>query len=89
MRGLEILNDKENNLPTKNNKIFIARVREFPYEQVIKEINELLEAANSLDDLQTVSMMKVMVPEYKSKNSIFEQLDNISKGQAEPVEEQE
>ena len=85
----EILNDKENTLPTKNNKIFIAKVREFPYDEVIKETEELMEAANSLDDLLTVKKMKEMVPEYKSKNSIYEQLDIISEGARKPVEEQE
>lgn len=85
----EILNDKENTLPTKNGKIFIAKVREFPYDKVIKETEELLEAANSLDDVQTVRKMKEMVPEFKSKNSIYEQLDTISEGKAEPADEYE
>ncbi len=73
----EILNDKENSLPTKNKKIFIAQVREFPYDQVAENLKELVEAANMTDSLRTVKKMKEIVPEYKSQNSIYQQLDNI------------
>ncbi len=73
----ELLNTKENTLPTTNKKIFLAKVREFPYADVDKDVEELIEMASRVDIISTVRKMKKMVPEYKSKNSVFEQLDKM------------
>ena len=71
----ELLNQKELTLPTSNSKIMIARVREFDYEQVSQQINELIDTSRYDKPFTTVKLMKQLVPEYISKNSIYEQLD--------------
>ena len=71
----EVLNDQENTKPTFHEKIRIAEVREYDYDQVSKDIDELVEIAKRYDDMATVAKMKAIVPEYKSNNSIYEKLD--------------
>ena len=71
----ELLNQKELTLPTSNNKIMIARVREFDYEQVQKQVNELIETSQLDKPFTTVTLMKKLVPEFISRNSVYEQLD--------------
>ena len=53
----------------------IARVREFDYDQVEKQVNELIETSQLDKTFTTVTLMKKIVPEFISKNSIYEQLD--------------
>jgi FlaA1/EpsC-like NDP-sugar epimerase len=72
----EVLNDKEQTLPTSNKKIKIAKVREYPYEEALQEEQELLEISKSYDDMAVVKKMKEIVPEYKSQQSKYEVLDN-------------
>ena len=71
----KLLNQKELTLPTSNNKIMIARVREFDYEQVQKQVNELIETSQLDKPFTTVTLMKKLVPEFISRNSVYEQLD--------------
>ena len=72
----EMLNDKEKTKPTFHEKIRIAKVREYDYEQVAKDIDELIEISKQYDDIATVRKMKEIVPEYKSENSPkYEKLD--------------
>ena len=71
----EVLNENEGTKPTFHEKIRIAQVREYDYDQVSKEIDELIEISKQFDDMATVRKMKQIVPEYKSNNSIYEQLD--------------
>lgn len=71
----ELLNQKELTLPTSNSKIMIARVREFDYNEVSQRIDLLIETSHQDKSFTTVKMMKELVPEYISKNSIYEQLD--------------
>ena len=71
----EVLNELEGTKPTFHEKIRIAEVREYDYEQVSKDIDELIEISKHYDNMETVRKMKAMVPEYKSNNSIYEQLD--------------
>lgn len=70
----ELLADKENNLPTYHNRILIAKVQSRDVEAVETEIEELIQLVNS-DNMTIVEKMKKIVPEFKSKNSIFEKLD--------------
>ena len=72
----EVLNAKENTKPTFHKKIRIAEVREYDYEEVSCQINELIELSKQYDDMATVKKMKEIVPEYKSNNSKYEKLDN-------------
>lgn len=71
----EMLNEKENTKPSFHEKIRIAQVREYDYKQVSKDIDELIRLSGQFDDLATVKKMKEIVPEYRSNNSIYEELD--------------
>ena len=71
----EVLNDQEGTKPTFHEKIRIAQVREYDYEAVSRDIDDLVEISKQFDDMATVRKMKEIVPEYKSNNSKFEQLD--------------
>ncbi|MGN1239519.1 MAG: polysaccharide biosynthesis protein, partial [Paludibacteraceae bacterium] len=71
----ELLNQKETTLPTTNEKIMIARVREFPFTEVSEKIDTLIDLAHQDKPFLTVQQMKDIVPEFISKNSIYEQLD--------------
>ena len=72
----EVLNEKENTKPTFHNKIRIAIVREYDYQEVCDAINQLIEIAKGYEDMVTVKKMKEIVPEFKSNNSKYEVLDN-------------
>ena len=71
----EVLNDQENTKPSFHEKIRIAEVREYDYDTVSKDIDELIAIARQFDDMATVKKMKDIVPEYKSNNSEYEVLD--------------
>lgn len=71
----EVLNELEGTKPTFHEKIRIAEVREYDYDEVCRDINNLVEIAKRYDDMKTVQKMKEIVPEYKSNNSVYEQLD--------------
>ena len=71
----EVLNELEGTKPTFHQKIRIAQVREYDYEKVCQDIDELVEISKQYDNMATVKKMKEMVPEYKSKNSEYEVLD--------------
>ena len=71
----EVLNDKESTKPSFNNKIRIAKVREYDYSEVCRKIDSLIETSKLYDDMATVKKMKEIVPEFKSNNSIYEVLD--------------
>ena len=72
----EVLNDLEGTKPTFHDKIRIAEVRQYDYEEVNQEILDLIEISKQYDDMATVKKMKEIVPEYKSNNSKYEQLDS-------------
>lgn len=72
----ELLATKENTLPTDNTQIYRAQVREYDYQEVNQSIDHLTDLAIRVEKMETVRMMKQIVPEFKSKNSIYEQLDN-------------
>ena len=71
----EVLSDQETTKPSFHEKIRIAEVRQYDYAQVRNDIADLVELAMEYDNMATVKKMKEMVPEYKSNNSIYEQLD--------------
>jgi FlaA1/EpsC-like NDP-sugar epimerase len=71
----EVLNELEGTKPTFHEKIRIAEVREYDFEKVNKDVDELIDISKKYDDMATVKKMKEIVPEYKSNNSIYESLD--------------
>lgn len=71
----EVLNELEGTKPTFHKKIRIAQVREYNYQEVSQDINELISIAKQFNPMDTVRKMKHIVPEYKSNNSVYEVLD--------------
>ena len=71
----EVINEEENTLPSFHDKIRIAKVREYSYAVICKEVDELIAISKRYDDMETVKKMKEIVPEYLSNNSVFEKLD--------------
>lgn len=71
----ELLNDMENTIPTHHEKIMVAQVREYNFQSVSKHIKELIQLSCEYKDRQVVIKMKEIVPEFKSNNSIYEELD--------------
>lgn len=71
----ELLNVKELTKPTYHEKIMIANVREYDYDEVKDRIQHLIDVSYTYDQMQVVAAMKDLVPEFVSKNSCFEVLD--------------
>ena len=71
----ELLNQKELTIPTTNEKIMVAKVREYDFDKISMSIEQLILSAQEGKIFPTVQLMKDIVPEYKSKNSIYEKLD--------------
>jgi FlaA1/EpsC-like NDP-sugar epimerase len=72
----ELLNDMENTMPTHHEKIMVAQVREYHFQTINEHIRELIKLSCEYKDRQVVVKMKEIVPEFKSNNSIYEELDN-------------
>ena len=72
----EVLNNEEITKPTFHKKIKIAQVRQYDYNDVSKQIDRLVETSYLYDDMETVRIMKQIVPEFKSQHSVYEKLDN-------------
>ncbi|MBP5650664.1 MAG: polysaccharide biosynthesis protein [Bacteroidales bacterium] len=72
----EVLSNKENTIETEHKRIFIAKVRKYDYEEVLPEIVNLEKLALDVKIPEMVIKMKEVVPEYISKNSVFEQYDH-------------
>ncbi|WP_374951396.1 polysaccharide biosynthesis protein [Mucilaginibacter sp.] len=71
----ELLNNQENTMPTHHEMIMIGKVREYLFNDVEAQIYGLITHAKNNDDLQVVKGMKQIVHEFKSKNSVFEEID--------------
>lgn len=75
----EVLSDEENTIPTDNKKIMIAKVRRYEYEDILDTYAKFEELSRSVEIMDTVALMKQVVPEFISKNSRFEVLDKQEK----------
>ena len=71
----ELLNNQENTKPTHHSKIMIAQVREYDYKEITKNIDDLICLFETQDNYRIIGQMKMIVPEYVSNNSIYEELD--------------
>jgi FlaA1/EpsC-like NDP-sugar epimerase len=71
----EVLADSENTEPTSHDRIRIAKVREYDYDEAVQACDELTELSKRVKIPEMVKLMKQIVPEFKSKNSIFEMYD--------------
>ena len=72
----ELLTKNENTIPTYHEKILIAKTRVYDFNEIQTQIGQLIQLAESHAGFEViVQEMKVLVPEFISKNSAFEQLD--------------
>lgn len=71
----ELLNDLENTKPTHHEKIMVAQVREYEFQSINARISDLIKLSCQYKDHQVVIKMKEIVPEFKSNNSVYEELD--------------
>ena len=71
----ELLATKENTKPTSHDKIMIAEVREYDYEDVSNDVDALIDSSYEYDTMKIVARMKDLVPEFKSLNSQYSVLD--------------
>lgn len=78
----ELLADHENTLPTHHPKIMIGKVRIYDFNMISADIDRLLDVNKEHNSFEVVRIMKEIVPEFVSKNSIYESLDNIKSSNA-------
>lgn len=71
----ELLSTEENTLPTSNKKIKIAKVRRYEYDDVLDAYSDFKVLVRNVKIMDTVTLMKKIVPEFISRNSRFEVLD--------------
>lgn len=71
----ELLANEENTIATHHNQIMIAKVKKYDFKEVDTKINQLISSFNAQNNFQIVAQMKALVPEFKSKNSVYEELD--------------
>ena len=71
----ELLATKENTKPTSHDKIMIANVREYDFDDISDDIDDLIESSYHFDSMRIVGRMKDLVPEFKSLNSQYSILD--------------
>ena len=72
----ELLNEKENTIPTYNDRIMIGKTCPQEYVTLNIKITELIECISYENEEMLVLRMKKIIPEYISNNSKFEKLDN-------------
>ena len=68
--------NEENTKPTHNPKIMIAKVREYDWDDIAKEIDILIDMFGAQNNEEIVRKMKEIVPESISSNSVYERLDS-------------
>lgn len=73
----ELLATHENSVATHHPKILIARVREYEFAEISKDISELINLFDKQDNIAIVAKMKQIVPEFISNNSPYEKLDKV------------
>ncbi|NOT76598.1 MAG: polysaccharide biosynthesis protein [Cyclobacteriaceae bacterium] len=71
----ELLSNQENTIPTHHEKILIAKVQEYSYEEINRYVELFVDLVNDRNELKMVALMKELVPEYKSNYSRYEVLD--------------
>lgn len=71
----ELLYGKETCKPTNNRKIRIANVCEQDIHKILPLLNRLIEVSYTGNNREVVKIMKQIVPEFKSLNSEYSELD--------------
>lgn len=75
----EVLSTSENTLPSFHDKIRIAKVSKYNYEDINQQIEELVKISHDYKSMDIVRKMKEIVPEYVSNNSEYSVLDKVIK----------
>lgn len=75
----EVLSTSENTLPSFHDKIRIAKVSKYNYEDINQQIEELVKISYDYKSMDIVRKMKEIVPEYVSNNSEYSVLDKVIK----------
>jgi len=81
----ELLNDQENTIATHHPKIMIAKVREYDYEIISKEVTDLVDLFDGQNNEEIVRRMKQILPEFISNNSVYEKLDSLPINHIKPM----
>jgi FlaA1/EpsC-like NDP-sugar epimerase len=71
----EVLSSAENTIPTHHPKILRAKVREYEYDHIAEQIQQLVQLFDEQNNEKIVRKLKELVPEFKSRNSVYSQLD--------------
>ena len=71
----ELLSDGTKNLPTPHEKIMVSMDPHMEFEEIESLANKITKAALRRDKIEVVKLLKKMVPEFISNNSVFEKLD--------------
>ena len=71
----ELLANEENTMATHHPQILKAKIREYNFDKILNDINELTDMFNSQVNDDIVSKMKNIVPEFISNNSEFSKFD--------------
>ncbi|MDL1914009.1 MAG: polysaccharide biosynthesis protein [Bergeyella sp.] len=71
----ELLSDNSKTVPTHNDKILISRDQAMEYKKIKRYVDFLTRAVLEEECNEVVKILKMIVPEYKSRNSSFEMLD--------------
>ena len=71
----EVLSNAENTLPTHHDRIRVAKVREYAYADALAAAEKLEDLSREVKIPEMVVLMKQTVPEFKSKNSVYEKYD--------------
>ncbi len=74
----ELLANEENTVPTHHKQILIAKVKEYDFGTISTSIQELISLFDKQDNQSIVKKMKLLVPEFKSNNSIYAELDTAN-----------
>ncbi len=71
----ELLTDHAKTLPTPHEKIMISKDTPMEYEEINALVNKLIEALHTEEKFKVVRVLKKIVPEFKSNNSVYQMLD--------------
>jgi FlaA1/EpsC-like NDP-sugar epimerase len=71
----ELLSDNAKTLPTHNEKIMISKDPAMEFLEIENLIILITDASVLKDKVEVVKLLKTIVPEFKSNNSVYEQLD--------------
>ncbi|MDL2323364.1 polysaccharide biosynthesis protein [Bacteroidales bacterium OttesenSCG-928-A17] len=71
----ELLYDKEKVQPTHNRKIMIGSVPSYDFNEISVSVDKLIQTTRTYNKVELVKVMKKIVPEFKSLNSTYSDLD--------------